>query len=268
MTMRRNDDCCRFEKLKYAIYKRCCEPKLYKYAERGDWDLIPQRCKSSPKEASFVHKFPPSDTALHRLIRVSSGMMDGVGSTIQQQQQFKQVQLEAVSALLGANPSAAYMPDAFGRTPLHLACMDIQWNRQAVARLAEVGCEAPVGSCPLTHQDMEGRTPLHYLVGRNQHIPIDLLEQMILVRPSLLEMRDLVSETPLDICLERKHEIENVEEVLQVLKTPTIPQQEEPDKAVLAKHAGSSSSLTTSTVATSYRSETLSRRNPVNLTRA
>lgn len=207
-----DQDCCRREKIKFAWYSRFKEPKLYKFAVRGDWEFVPKRCQTHPEEAQFVHKYPPSDTALHRILRNAALSM--VEETNEQnRQRIDRLKQEAVVALLQANPPAASQPDAFGRTPLHLACMYMEHCGEAVAFLL-------VESCPkgVTMRDMEGRTPVHYLLGRNGTIPLALLAKMVTMGPGVLDIRDEVSETPLDVTLARDDEIDNVEAVVAFLK--------------------------------------------------
>ena len=224
--MKSEAECCRAEKIKFAIYSKFREPRLYKYAARGDWDLVPKRCATHPKEASFVHKYPPGDTALHRILRASSVEIDNSA----QRQQIEELKLRAVSALLSANPQAASQPDTFGRTPLHLACMDIENCGEAVAYMLVESCRKGV-----SRKDMEGRTPLHYLIGRSRDVPLALLGKMVTIAPQILTMQDAAKETPLDIANERSDEIEDVERVLHFLKTGNLME---------ANHVGTADGIT------------------------
>mmetsp|Transcript_5417 Transcript_5417/g.9418 ORF Transcript_5417/g.9418 Transcript_5417/m.9418 type:complete len:216 (-) Transcript_5417:566-1213(-) len=208
--MVKDSECCRAEKLKFAIYSRFREPKLYKYAARGDWDLVPHRCRTHPNEAKFVHKFPPGDTALHRILR-------GVEVDSATKHRIDELRLRAVSALLESNREAATLADSFGRTPLHLACMDIRICGEGVAYIL-----MKAGHQGIQMQDIEGRTPLHYLVGRNQRIPLALVAEMVSVSPTVLEIRDVVKETVLDVALDRRDDIEDSDSVIQFFKTGTI----------------------------------------------
>jgi ankyrin repeat protein len=138
-------------------------------------------------------------------------LLDVDATTRQHIEHFK---LEAVSALLAAHRPAASTRDAFGRTPLHLACMDI-------ASCGEPAAFMLVDQCPQAAmiQDVEGRTPMHYLVGRNDSIPCSLLSKLITASPKALQTQDIVSETPLEIVKNRGKEIENVEEVTATLQS-------------------------------------------------
>jgi hypothetical protein len=199
-------ECCQGERYKFALYNRFKLPKLYRYAMNGDWDLIPQRCETHPKEAQFVHDYAPSDTALHKIIQTPVPDMEEPSA----QQQIQQVKFEAVAALLAADHSA--VPNSFGRTPLHVACMDVAAGEAIGYMIAELS----PNSCSM--QDVEGRTPLHYLVGRNDEIPLPLLAKLISVFPKALQMQDNVMETPIDIVTQRRDEIENVDAIIQLLK--------------------------------------------------
>lgn len=220
--------CCYREQLGYALYAKFREPKLFRMAVTGDWDLIPARCMSHPKEAAFVHKYPPADTALHRILRpalTAAETTTTCGSTTDDQQlqlaldrdtleQMSNLKLAAVVALLEANRQAAALPDSFGRTPLHLACMDVVGGGAAAA--AAILAVNPVA---VTVTDSaEQRTPLHFLVARNSSIPLDLLNQLIECCPTAVFRQDIVGDTPIDIVEQRGDEIDNAAEVLEILK--------------------------------------------------
>lgn len=205
----------------FALYNRFKVPKLYRYANNGDWDLIPQRCETNPKEAEFVHAFPPSDTALHCLLRTATASMDELDQVTQQH--IEQVKLQAVSALLKANPLSASARDAFGRTPLHIACMDIENCGEVVAVMIMESCERAA-----TMVDVEGRSPLHYLVGRNDVVPLSLLSKLIAGYPKALSIQDNVSETPVDIVASRGDEILDAARVIEILKTSSKDQPSPP----------------------------------------
>jgi hypothetical protein len=201
-------ECCQRERYKFALYNRFKLPKLYRYAMNGDWDLIPQRCETHPKEAQFVHAYAPSDTALHKILQTPVPEMDEASA----QEHIQQVKLEAVAALLAAGRSA--VPNSFGRTPLHVACMDVV--NSGGEKVAYMIVELSPNSCSV--QDVEGRTPLHYLVGRNDEIPLPLLAKVISIFPKALKMQDNVMETPLDIVTQRWDEIKDVDAIIQLLK--------------------------------------------------
>jgi hypothetical protein len=67
--------CCYREQVAYKLYSTFREPALYRMALLGDWEKVPSRCVSHPKEATFVHKYAPNDTALHRILRTELGEM-------------------------------------------------------------------------------------------------------------------------------------------------------------------------------------------------
>ena len=205
-------ECCPRERYSYALYNRFKVPKLYKFALNGDWDMIPQRCKSNPREAQFVYFYPPSDTALHRILRTSTGSLD-VDSTIKNH--IQQIKLNATSALLAAYPMATSIRDTFRRTPLHIACMEIH-GVGGCAEAAIMILDAYPKAAAL--QDIEGRTPLHYLVGRNDVIPRDLLSKLIAVFPKALMMQDNVKETPLMTVQQRGTEIQDADVVVEMLQ--------------------------------------------------
>lgn len=203
--------CCYREQLSYALYTKFREPKLFRMAVTGDWDMIPARCRSHPKEATFVHKYPPADTALHRMLRSATACSQGLDS--EAVQQMNEMKLAAVSALLEVNPQASELPDSFGRTPLHLACMDVAGAGVATAALIlEVNPDAAMAV------DSEQRTPLHYLIARNETIPMDFLSQMLERCPSAVFRKDVVGDTPIDCVEQRIDEIDNAAVVLALLK--------------------------------------------------
>jgi ankyrin repeat protein len=212
-------ECCQRERYGYALYTRFKVPKLYKFAANGDWDLIPQRCKSNPKEAQFVHFYAPSYTALHRILHSASGSLEVDCAT---QNHIEQVKLDAISALLEANPSAGSVRDAFGRTPLHIACMDIAGCGVTAAYM--IIDAYPKATAVL---DVEGRTPVHYLIGRNDSVPLELLSKLISVFPDALKTQDSVMETPLQIAIQRIDELQNADAIIEMLNAdgliPSVP---------------------------------------------
>lgn len=211
------------------------------------------RCRSHPKEAAFVHKYPPADTALHRMLRPSlstaplpsamssppcsnSSQTNGDDctevdeSTLESNMGWQHVsalKLAAVRALLGANKQAVFLIDSFGRTPLHLACMDC-----VVEGCGEGGGDAVVGvalevlranSKAATMTDStEQRTPLHFLVARSAFIPTRLLTELVQSCPGAMRRRDICGDTPLDILKRRMEEVENVELVLTILQKQAL----------------------------------------------
>jgi hypothetical protein len=202
-------ECCRTERFKYALYSRFKEPRLYRYAVNGNWDLIPRRVTSHPKEAMFQHALGAQDTSLHGILKAPKRDVQ-----CQTQQAVDQVKLQAVSALLSAHRQAASTKNAFGRTPLHLACMDLTNCGEAVAHMI-----LDTNALAASVQDVEGRSPLHYLVARNDDIPLALLTKLISVCPDALEMADSVKETPLEIVSLRGEEIKDAAHIFRVMQT-------------------------------------------------
>lgn len=214
--------CCYREQLSYAIYAKFREPKLFQMAVKGDWDEIPARCRTHPKEATFVHKYAPNDTALHRLLRP-------LFSCEEQQQeimdaetvyQMNRLQLAAVEALLEANRQAAVWQDSFGRTPLHLACMDVHAaheDEEAAAVATLLLDRHPAAAHTV---DAEGRTPLHYLVARaSPAIPAPLVAKLLdKMHPDAVLRPDAVGETVWDVVRQRENEISNAAEIVKLLE--------------------------------------------------
>jgi hypothetical protein len=246
--------CCYREQLGYALYATFREPKLYRMAVTGDWSGLIARCRSHPKEAAFVHKYPPADTALHRILQASWSSMttnadtdtatchseidscsrdDALIVPLDQEtmEQFVALKLAAVQSLLEANPHAASLADILGRTPLHLACMDIVPNNEkALAIVSEI---LRVYVSAATRADShEQRTPLHYLVARNDHVNIGLVQALLdssdggPTDVSACLGRDLCGDTPLDIVERRRDEIDNAQEVLAMLRQSAVAKSE------------------------------------------
>jgi hypothetical protein len=219
-------ECCQRERYAYALYNRFKVPKLYKYASNGDWDKIPQRCQSHPREVKFVHYYAPSDTALHRLLSLTvttattnSPSLDTSSSVewtidIETRRHIEQVKLNAVMAMLRTDRWVASIRDTFGRTPLHVACMDLGMCGDECANYILEAYPKAAGIL-----DIEGRTPLHYLVGRNDDIYHKFLVKLIVAFPGALQIPDNVQETPLQIVMQRGNELRNVDKVMEILKT-------------------------------------------------
>jgi ankyrin repeat protein len=215
--------CCYREQLAFSLYSKFREPRLYRAAgNMEDWDSIPARCQSHPKEALFQHKFAPNDTALHRIFRVVpipvcneyECQITRLDPAIDEQR------LRAVSALLAANQQAAAIQDAFLRTPLHLACMDLSsgssTSSTGTAAAAALILENDPGIACIT--DVEKRTPLHFLLARNDEIPMPFLQALIQHGPAAVRMADAVGETPIDIVVRRTKEIAHAEIILEMLQ--------------------------------------------------
>lgn len=203
-------ECCRMERYKYALFTKFQVPRLYRLAAKGDWGPIPQRCLRYRREVEFIHRYAPGDTALHQILRFPALEMKVDSDTLQF---LEKIKVEAISALIHTHRPIASVTDSFGRTPLHLACMD-------VSNCGETAFYIILEAWPKSaaHQDMEGRAPLHYLVARNDDIPLSMLEKVIATFPAALTMKDLVKETPLNIVESRRSEIRNADVVVQLLK--------------------------------------------------
>ena len=210
-----DNDCCRMERYKYALYTRFKEPRLYRLAAKGDWAPIPQRCRTHPKEAEFIHRYAPSDTALHQILRFPTLELDVDCKT---RECLEKVKEEAIASLIDTYRPIASITDSFGRMPLHLACMDIaNCGETSFYRILEAWPKAAA------HQDMEGRSPLHYLVARNDEIPQTVVERLVTACPEALKMTDLVKETPLNLVEARRSEIQNAGVILKLLNVGDVP---------------------------------------------
>jgi hypothetical protein len=241
-----DSSCCYREQVAYALYSTFREPKLYRMAANGNWDLIPARCCSHPKEVAFVHKYAPNDTVLHRLLRPSSCTNQQPHHSVKQekdqsvdvatiideessvlQHEIDQMKLAAAAALLDTDPEIATRPDAFGRTPLHLVCSDAHFSdiNQAICQLLLPTASHPSAAhAMLLAKDVEGRTPVHALLLRTSpsqspiELPLDLLQQMVTICPEAVQVKDVVRETPLDIAIRRSEEILHSDRVVQLLR--------------------------------------------------
>jgi hypothetical protein len=215
--------CCYREQLAFSLYSKFREPRLYRSAgHMEDWDSIPARCHSHPKEAAFQHKFAPNDTALHRIFRVVQVPVcnEYECEPTRLDPAIEEQRLRAVSALLAANQQAAATQDAFLRTPLHLACMDLSsgssTSSTGTAAAAALILENNPGVACIT--DVEKRTPLHFLLARNDEIPTPFLQALMQHGPAAVHMADAVGETPIDIVVRRTKEIAHAEIILEMLQ--------------------------------------------------
>lgn len=210
-----DNECCRRERFKYALYRQFREPRLYRLASKGDWGPIPQRCLTHPKEVEFIHQYAPSDTALHQILRFPSLELTVDSST---QHELEKSKTDAISALLNTHRSIASISDSYWKTPLHLACMDIPSCGETAFNLILEACPEAA-----SRQDMEGRTPLHYLVARNECVPPRVLEKLFSTCPSAVTVRDLVKETPIDIIASRRGQVQNADQVVKLLQEVDAP---------------------------------------------
>lgn len=226
--------CCRLETYRYTLYTKFQEPKLFRLAAKGDWDMIPERARTHPKEAAFVHRYAPMDTALHRVLRpTTTNSSCAVHMDEETQQEMNVMKLKAVAALLEAHRQALLIQDSFGRTPLHLACMDIRNGGAEAAMMIMDSVHDGAAACV---PDTEGRTPLHYLVARNDivlqdnnsddgameivnnnNIHLELISKLVAFWPEALSRKDIVGETPLDVVTARRGEWSRADELLTLL---------------------------------------------------
>lgn len=214
-----NLHCCYREQLGYALYAKFREPRLFRMVVAGDWDLVPARCRSHPKEAAFVHKYPPADTALHRILRptLKCGSPDDTSFDAETLEKMNNMRMAAVVALLEAYPQSAVVRDSFGRTPLHWACMNLDTSSSKNGYAAMLIIQSNPDAVPI--EDSEHRTALHALVARcNGALPMDLLALLLEHDPSAVLKSDLVGDTPIKIVQSRKNEIHNAGAVLELLK--------------------------------------------------
>ena len=199
------DQCCYREQLAFSFYSIFREPKLFRMAVRGDWNRIPSRCRSHPREASFRHKYPPNETTLHVLLKPCLPCEDKRGLDLSET-----CLIEAVQALLGVSRQHAATTDALGRTALHVAC-----SFGASSKLLRLLVEA---SPPTVSQvDVEGRTPLHYVLAQSPVINTSVLRLLVEAGPEALSIKDSNGETPIDIAQRRVSELVNAREVLECL---------------------------------------------------
>lgn len=192
--------CCYREQVAYKLYSAFREPALYRMALSGKWEKIPKRCLSHPKEASFVHKYAPNDTALHRILRTV--LRDAPCLDEEGRKNLETLKVQAVEALIKTDQQLTGMRDSFERTPLHLACLNYaQEFDDSLVRLL-------VQSDPavLSLQDIEGRTPLHLLLMQGEASP-DLVRVMAALGPAAIGFEDAVRLTPLDISMRQNSSI-------------------------------------------------------------
>lgn len=217
--------CCYREQLRYSLYRKFFEPKLYRLAAKGEWENIPQRCQYHPLEASFRHKYPPEDTALHRILRVIVDLDDDCGDCdgddrIRIRHNIVECKSQAIRALLNAYPAATTITDSFGRTPLHLACMDPYCAAEEllINITEEMYRQYPKAAGLVL--DVERRTPLHYLMARaaSDSVINDRLVRLLASSGEVVEQKDILGETALQILERRKSEVANADEIMAILK--------------------------------------------------
>mmetsp|Transcript_20861 Transcript_20861/g.45223 ORF Transcript_20861/g.45223 Transcript_20861/m.45223 type:complete len:235 (-) Transcript_20861:53-757(-) len=194
----------------YAFYRRWGVNKLFRMADQGHWDKIPKRVKQHPQEALFVHRYAPQDSPLHRLLRplhVTCPSGDPSEPTykhstdvLTQEERLEmeakkelmndpdiaEMLLQAVQSIVEANPAGVAKRNMFGRTPLHLACMELTVARAQAA-------EYMIQHTPMTTviADNAGNTPLFFLLSNPpEDIPDSLIEALLKADPNALQRRN------------------------------------------------------------------------------
>lgn len=208
-----NLQCCYRDNMVYNLYNRFYVPKTYHYAVEGRWDKIPNRLLKYKKEAIYQYKYPPYDTALHRIVRSSFGEIQiRKDSDINTLQQLDTIKINAIQSLLNAsNNTITIMKDTFGRTPLHLSCMDICIDQIPILLLK-------ININTVSMIDHEHRTPLHLLCARNTPIiPMNVLCIILETYPIAVLMEDITGDNPIQIIQLRRNDISNVNEVITLL---------------------------------------------------
>lgn len=130
----------------YHCYCKWGIPRLFRYADTGQWDKIPKHCRRRKRDVMFRHKYAPADTALHRLMRPlnycsnpsSGNIMEGSDSgddsssteddnhhheLFQDDDAISDSLLCAVQAIVSTCPISMTALDMFGQSPLHLGCL-------------------------------------------------------------------------------------------------------------------------------------------------
>jgi ankyrin repeat protein len=173
-----------------------------------------------PHEAKFIHRFVPNNTPLHCLLRApdlrSAEYKRFVETThLDIRQEIANMRLQAVRALVEANPSIVSTPDCIGQTPLHLACVHVECCKGAAEILLNA---CPTAACI---QDSSGKTPLHYLLlSVDQDVPICLIGKLISVAPDALHVRDKRGRTPLEIVQLNRGQSEDIVAKLLATEVP------------------------------------------------
>ena len=159
-------------------------PKLYRLAEEGLWDEIPDRVRRHPREARFQLSELPNDTVLHRVVgprldwyfrappspQRSNSNTSNSSNGDNSENDSTAMLLAAVHSLLLVYPAGIDTTNAYGQTPLHLACCGSQTSsRLAVAQLLVQHCPQAAARAEQTH----GRTPLMMLILDNPWIVIE-----------------------------------------------------------------------------------------------
>ncbi len=131
---------------------------------------------------------------------------------------------KAVVSVLKANPSVSSVKDTFGRTILHIICMELFVTSEN-DEIVNINSDTAIAMCIVDANRSAGqltdtielRTPLHYLMARHDCIPLALLSQLLEFAPQAIEVKDTTSETPLDIFRRREAEISNAANVRKIL---------------------------------------------------
>jgi len=116
-----------------------------------------------------------------------------------------EMMLQAIRAIAEAHPSSVAKTNMFGRTPLHLACMDLTFSRAQAA-------EYLIRHTPMITQltDHTGSTALHYLMENQDAstvIPHSLLLNYLQADPQALERCNKSGFTPLDLYLQSSRSV-------------------------------------------------------------
>jgi ankyrin repeat protein len=104
---------------------------------------------------------------------------------------------------LEANPDAVCHANLFGRTPLHLACMELNNNSTtapARAQSAMLLLQPSAARTAVRLEDHHGCTALHYLLTNSSNsIPRELMQTILDLDACALERRNNHGQSPLDV---------------------------------------------------------------------
>jgi hypothetical protein len=131
---------------------------------------------------------------------------------------------------------------------LHLACMKLSsgssTSSSSSGTAAAAAClilENNPGVACIT--DVEKRTALHFLLARNDEIPVPFLQAMIQHGPAAVHLLDAVGETPISIVLRRTKEIAHAAIILEMLQKVPMVEQSPPVGERTRSHSSTSSSV-------------------------
>jgi hypothetical protein len=194
----------------YSLYVKFRVPKTFRYADEGHWDRIPSRVGRRPGEAAFVHRYAPCDTALHRLVRPLCGggggsSMDGSSDrdeggdeddVVERYATARAWLLEAVAAIVRADPRSLGVRNLFGQTPLHLSCCH--------SFRPVLSCRG-VGSRNSSDSDGKRRAAATRPDSDRQHVRIQAALLLIRAYPSSARQVDQHGRTALHCLLEHHY---------------------------------------------------------------